>query len=457
MKKLLFVSLLAASVQLATAQDLKKVENNMVLNRVEDAKTEIDKVLADPKNASKPEVLYWKAKIYAALYKDAKLSEKFPSIDQDVKDAMQKYIAADPSFAVTKSKGADFFFDVYSASFQKGVKLFNEKKWNDAANYFETAITYIDEIIKNKWTNSSIAFDTTSLLYAGYSLQNANKLDGAAKYYGKLADNKVKGEGYIEVYRFLVVYYTNTNNKAEFDKYLALAKEVYPKEMPWDEFEMDFIDKNYDLAKKTAMYDKDDAAGTMTEKQYLQFGDLFVNVKNKEKGHLDSAQMAVYTLKAADAFKKAFAKNPSQSLAAFNVGIIYYTIFGEYDDQYSANIRTMRQLNSNKPVEKDPKKKAAAEAALKQQMDPLKKANADLEKPLFDNIDASIEWLTKSYNILKGKQDKTAVEKSVINKSVDFLANLYGYKRDTVRGKDAKAYDTYDAKYKEFDALHGKF
>ena len=97
MKKLLFVSLLAASVQLATAQDLKKVENNMVLNRVEDAKTEIDKVLADPKNASKPEVLYWKAKIYASLYKDAKLSEKFPSIDQDVKDAMQKYIAADPA------------------------------------------------------------------------------------------------------------------------------------------------------------------------------------------------------------------------------------------------------------------------------------------------------------------------------------------------------------------------
>lgn len=457
MKKLLFVSLFAASVQLAAAQDMKKVESNFLLNRVEDAKTEIEKVVADPKNAAKPEVLYWKAKIYAAVYKDAKLSEKFPSMDQDVKDAMQKYIAADPAFAVAKAKGADLFFDVYGTSFQKGVKLFNEKKWSDAAGYFETAIAYIDEIIKNKWTNSNIAFDTTALLYTGYSLQNANKLEGASKYYGKLADNKVKGEGYIEVYRFLVVYYTNTNNKAQFDKYLALAKEVYPKEMPWDEFEMDFIDKNYDLAKKSAMYDKDDAAGTMTEKQYLQFGDLFVNVKNKEKGHLDSAQIAGYTLKAADAFKKAFAKNPNQSLAAFNVGIIYYTIFGEYDDQYSANIRAMRQLNSNKPVEKDPKKKAAAEAALKQQMDPLKKANADLEKPLFDNIDASIEWLAKSYNILKDKADRTAVEKSVINKSVDFLANLYGYKRDKVRGKDAKAYDAYDAKYKEFDALHGKF
>jgi len=41
----------------------------------------------------------------------------------------------------------------------------------------------------------------------------------------------------------------------------------------------------------------------------------------------------------------------------------------------------------------------------------------------------------------------------VINKSVDFLANLYAYKRDRMRGKDPKAVDAFDAKYKEFDAL----
>jgi hypothetical protein len=457
MKNLLLVSLFAASVQLAVAQDIKKVESNFLLNRVEDAKTEIDKVIADPKNGTKPEALYWKAKVYAATYKDLKLSEKFPGIEQDAQDAIQKYMGADPGLAVVKAKGAEPFFDIYSTSFQKGVKLFNEKKWAEAAHSFEISITYIDEIIKNKWTNSSIAFDTTSLLYTGYALQNANKPNEAAKYYGKLADHKVKGEGYVEVYRFLVVHFTNANNEAQFNKYLALAKEVYPKEMPWDEFELDFIDKNYDLAKKTAMYDKEDAAGTLTEKKYLQFGDLFVNVKSKEKGHLDSAQIAGYTLKAVDAFKKAFAKNDKQALAAYNVGIIYYTIFGDYDDQYSSNIRTMRQLNANKPVEKDPKKKAATEAAYKQQVEPLKKANAELEKPISDNIDASIEWLTKSYNILKEKSDRTSVEKSVINKAVDFLANLYSYKRDKTRGKDAKAYDAYDVKYKEFDALHGKF
>ncbi len=457
MKKLLLLSMLAISLQSATAQDLKKVQSTFLLNRFEEAKTEVDKLAADAKTGTKPEVLYWKAKVYAAIYKDANLSTKYPGIAAEVNDAFKKYMAADPAYAQVKEKGADLFFDIYGASFAKGVKLFNDKKWDDAAGDFETAITYIDEIIRNKWTNAKLSFDTTALLYAGYSLQNASKLNDAAKYYGKLAENKVTGEGYVEVYRFLVIHYTNTNNEEQFKKYLALAKEVYPKALPWDEYEVDFLDKNYDLKKKTELYDKEDAAGTMSEAKYLQFGDLFVNVKNKEKGHLDSAQLSAYTVKAADAFKKAFAKNSQHAIAAFNVGVINYNIFGEYDDKYTANIRAMQTLNGNRTVEKDPKKKAVADAKFKEQVEPFKKANAELEKPLTEYVDASIDWLNKAYTILKDKSDRSNVEKSVLNKTIDFLANLYGYKRDKNRGKDAKAYDAYDAKFKEFDALHGKF
>jgi hypothetical protein len=45
----------------------------------------------------------------------------------------------------------------------------------------------------------------------------------------------------------------------------------------------------------------------------------------------------------------------------------------------------------------------------------------------------------------------------VISRSVDFLATLYGFKRDKVRGKDQKAYDDYDAKYNFYDTLHDKY
>ncbi|MBA5845416.1 hypothetical protein, partial [Escherichia coli] len=66
--------------------------------------------------------------------------------------------------------------------------------------------------------------------------------------------------------------------------------------------------------------------------------------------------------KGIEAFKKAFTKNAQNGLAAYNVGVTYYNFFNEEDDKYANNIRTLQQLNANKPVEKDPKKKVAAEA-----------------------------------------------------------------------------------------------
>ena len=47
-------------------------------------------------------------------------------------------------------------------------------------------------------------------------------------------------------------------------------------------------------------------------------------------------------------------------------------------------------------------------------------------------------------------------EKVVFERSLDFLANLYEYKRDKVRGKDMKLFDAYDAKYKEYESMHKK-
>ena len=455
MKKFLLLAIFAVTVQMAQSQDLKKVQTSYIINRMEDAKSEIDKVMADPKQQGKVEANYWKAKVYAAIYKDAKLQTKYPNALKDADEAFKKYSLADPTFAQVKENGAEGFFDMYGTSYATGVKVFNEKKWDEATVYFKVAVDYSDFIFSNKWSNANYAFDTTSLLFLSYSYQNASKPDEAAKYYGRLADAKVKGESYLDIYKFLASHYTQTKNEAQFTKYVDLGRELYP-DFAWDEFEIEYMDQNLTLAEKTSRYEKEDAAGTLSEIKYLQFGDIFVNAHRKDKD-LDSAGERLYNRKAADAFKKAYLKNNQNGIAAFNVGVIYYNFYGEYDDKYAANIRTMQGLNADKPIIKDPKKKAAAEAAFKLQIDPLKQANADLEKPMSENLDVSIEWLENSYNILKNKATRNTTEKSVINKTVDFLANLYAYKRDKVRGKDAKAFDAYDAKYKEYDALHAKF
>jgi hypothetical protein len=455
MKKLLLLTMIAVSALQVSAQELKKVETAYMINRFEDAKIEVDKVMADPKQKDKPEALYWKAKVSAAFFKDAKLRDKSPTTLKDADEAYKKYIASDPAFAKVKEKGAEGFFDMYATGYELGIKQFNDKKWDDAANFFKITVEYGDLIFTNKWSNKPIVLDTIPNLYLAYAYQNANKPADAAKYYARLADSKVSGENYLDVYRFLAQHFTTTKNEAGFKKYVAIGRELYPK-YPWDEVEIDYMDQNLSLAEKTALYDKEDAAGTLTEIKYLQFGDIFVNAPHKDKT-MDSVKGRMYDLKAAEAYKKAFAKNPQNGIASFNVGVIYYNIYGDYDDQYAANIRTMQGLNADRPVEKDPKKKAAADALYKQKTDPIKQANAVIEKPLMENLDLSVEWLEKSYMILKDKSGRNATEKSVINKSVDFLANLYAYKRDRMRGKDAKAFDAFDTKYKEYDGLHAKF
>lgn len=453
MKYFFSLLLVAVSFAQATAQDVKKVQTMFLLGKIEDAKTEIDKVVADPKSVGKPETWYWKSRIYANLYATEATKAKYPNAKSEADEAFKKYVQLDPTFALVKSNGPNGFFDMYSSAFNQGLAEFKAKNWEAAAKAFEGAVYYSDFIFKNKWSSSSAPFDTTSILYAGYSYQNAHIGNEAVKFYTRLAESKANGEGLADAYKFVVDYYTKQKDKANFDKYIAISKDLFPKEN-WEDFEIQYIDQNLDLREKTDLYDKWDAAGTMSENQYIMFGDEFVNVKHKEA---DSSIHDKYTRKGIEAFKKAFTKNAQNGLAAYNVGVTYYNFFNEEDDKYANNIRTLQQLNANKPVEKDPKKKVAAEAKFKEQTDAIRKLNLDVEKKAIENADLAIEWLNKAFVVLKDKEKRSTTERSVINKTVDFLANLYQYRANRTRGKDQKASDSFDAKYKEFDALHGKY
>jgi hypothetical protein len=219
---------------------------------------------------------------------------------------------------------------------------------------------------------------------------------------------------------------------------------------------MDYLEKNFNLAEKTALYDKESAAGTLNEFQYLQFGDWFANTRNKEKD-IDSATQAMYSRKASEAFQKAYEKNNKNAVAAFNAGLLFYNYFNDYSDKYSDNIRTLQMMNANKPApEKDPKKRAAQDAKFKEQTDAVKKLNTELEKPINENLETSIGWMEKAVDALRGRNDLNRTEKMVFERSLDYLANMYEYKRDKMRGKDMKLYDLYDAKYKEYESMHKK-
>jgi hypothetical protein len=459
MKKILLLSMIAILAIGTKAQDFKKVNTAVLINKMGDAKTEIDKLSIDPKALGKAEYWYFRSKIYAALIKDADANKKYPTLITDVANAIKKLIELDQNFTLLKERSSDAIFDMYSYGFNNGIRTFNDKKWDSAAYYFEYAVTYSDVLFQNKLTkDTKMSFDTTSILYAGYSAQNATKAALACKYYARLADAKVSTDGYVDIYKYLIINLMNDKKEEDFNKYLGIARVAFPKEN-WGDYEVEYIDRNFSLDQKISYFNKADAAGSMTEMQYLQFGEIFIGVKRdaKEKTKYDSTQLDAFEKKGIEAYKKAFTKNPENAIASYNIGVIYYNNFGLVDDQIAANIKSLQQINSTKPVEKDPKKKAALDAKFKLMIDPILKANQDLEKPINDNLDNAIEWLEKTFAIENAKKERNSTDKSISNKSVDFLANIFQYKRDRLRGKDNKAFDAYDAKYKQYDVLHGKF
>jgi hypothetical protein len=453
MKKLMSVLTIFLAMHTVQAQEFDKVKTNLLLGKTDDAKADYDKVLTKKANlVGTAAAYYWKSKIYSAYNKDA---VKYPNAYNETRKALDEYMKAEPSLQLAKDNGQEPFFDIYSKSFKGGVDSFNVKAWKGAAEYFIDVVKYSDIIFTQGWASSKQKFDTTALIYAGYSSQNAGNIDDAVFYYKRLVDNKVATAELVDVYRYLLIQLIDKKDKAQFDTYLALSAAAYPNES-WVEYGTDYIDKNLSIDEKVAMFDKLVAGGTISELECQMFGDMFMAGKSAEGVSQDNADK--YTSKASEAYKKAYTMNTKNYAAAFNAGISHYNAYAVLDEKVSVNIKALQTINSTKPVApKDPKKKAAFDAFYKAKIDSVRKLNTSLEAPIKENVDAAIEWIDKAYNVIKEKEQLERAEKNVALRSVDFLATLYAFKRDKVRGKDQKAYDELDAKFNIYDQLHDKY
>ncbi|MEY4460009.1 MAG: hypothetical protein RIT38_1239, partial [Bacteroidota bacterium] len=368
--------------------------------------------------------------------------------------SLEAYIQADPEFKLAIEKGQEPFFEVYIRSFKDGVAAFGEKKWKDAAMNFDRGVVLSDIIFTKGWSSNKQPFDTTTLMYAGYSNQNAGNVETTLKHYTRMIHANLNAADLIDIYKYVLIQYIEQKDKANFEKYYVIAEKAYPQDK-WFEFRADYIDRNMTAEEKVASFEAQVAANNITEIECQMYGDMFMAVKNEE--NVAEAKANLFLDKAADAYMKAYNMNKQNFAAAFNVGISYYNQYSGLDDQYGNNIRALQQLNSNKPVApKDPKKKLAFDAAFKAQQDSIKKLNLALDAPMKAKADQAIEWIENAFNIIKDKETLTRSEKNVAARSVDFLATLYAAKRDKNRANQ-KVYDELDAKFNKYDQLHDKY
>lgn len=420
------VLLLFSAVATTKAQDFKKVRGFVMINKTEEAKTELEKVLADPKAAGTAEASLLKAEIYGTIAGDPALSAKYPGANMEAWAALQKYLQLEPTEEKLKADQYKGVNSIYSSLFAEGVKSYNDKSWDSAFAKFKVVAELGDMFTSRKWSNS--AFDTTSYLYAGVTAQNAKQNEEAAKYYGKIAEHKVVGQDYESLYDFLVKYYLNNKDEANFQKYVALAKEAYPKNPVWADLEFANKTDNADPATMAKAFADADAAKTLTTGNYLDYGDYFIN--NKKIKDLEAPQRKEYLIKASYAFSRAHDLDTANAVAAYNAGVAAYTLFEEASD-------SARKITGVTPT--------------------IKANRAAADKITDAAADKSIEWIEKSYVSLAAKTTRTNTEKNVVGKAADLLYNLYAYKKDRSKVLNPKDYDKFDAKSKYYDSMHGKF
>ncbi len=442
----------------AQSKELKEVQKYYLTGKIEPAKEIVDKLAANPANANNAEVWIWKSTLDAEFSADEQLKTKCPDCLTSSFDAFKKYEALEKSLTLAselpfKWKSLGIMYDKY---YSVGRDFYKEKNYTAAFDNFEKAAYFSNIIMKKDIRGNKGSLDTLPILMSAYAAQNAQKVNEALHYYSIAADFKFGGETDLDMYKYLIYNYSELKDKANFEKYFAIAQEKYPKEN-FEDYRFDFIAKNLSMDEKLAFYDAEDAKGNLSASAYMSFGDMFVNLKKEEKLALekDPAKKLALQLKGREAFKKSYKKN-NDVLAGFNVGVLYYNEYNLLDEERSENVKKMQEINTNKTVEKDPKKKAAADAKVKEQIEPLKKANAELEPKIMVAVDNGIEWLEKTYTALKDKTEKTKPEKTSFKNTVKFLGLFYELKRDKAKGKDPKAYETFDAKSKQYYEVYDK-
>src|SRR4051812_4791150 len=213
MKKLLFFLLLVTTTFIVNAQNYNDVLLKYSTKKYEEAKTEIDKLAADPKASDKPETYLWKLTVNGELYGDSTLRAKYPDAGKEAWDALNKYVEKDPQLAKLKENSAEngnglrAVSMLYGKSFDYGRSAFQNKDWNSAFDYFSLC-QKVSELIGKYGlnTNGKYTIDTTVVLYTGYAAQNAGKQADAVARYKALADWKVNDKDFEDIYKYILDY-----------------------------------------------------------------------------------------------------------------------------------------------------------------------------------------------------------------------------------------------------------
>jgi hypothetical protein len=430
MKKSTFI--LAAICFLASglsAQNYTTAKNLLALNQYAKAKEDFDKSITNAKYAGKPEAWILKTCIYAglAMADENKGKPEGEQLATEADAAFTKYKEMDPSMKLVDE---DLVYrngpiNLYSSYYTEGYGDYTAKKYPEAFQKLKKAVSYSDLLIDKKIIGT--ALDTNVLILAGVTAEQTDQRDDAAKYYGRLADNKVTGDGFESVYRFLVSYNFEKRNMEAFKKYKDLGKELYPKSEFFDYDKVDFaVGLASNFSEKLKAIDDVLATDPNNYKANEVLGELIFDTLNPHNDEAKRPENAPeMEAKMLMAFKKAAAAEPNNELAYIYMG-----------DHYI-----------HKAVRATEAKKTADA-----------KTKTELDTKYGDAMEGAREPYLKAAEIFAARSasELNARDKQQYKKVTSYLADIYAYKKvhSKANSPDQAKYAAEEKKWNEvYDSI----
>jgi hypothetical protein len=399
------------------SQDIDDIKNFAGKNQWDKAKEAVDKYLANEKNAKKGEGWFWKAQVYSSIAKDPNFSKQFPNTRSEAFAAYKKYLELDPKGVVGTINQHSPLFDIAFGYLEQATNSFNAKQYDDALTGFKSAEQVQDYIVQKAFSYGSFSFpayDTQLYLNVAASAINAKKDDVAVEYYQKIADKRIKGTSYDEIYRYLVDYFEKKGDKANFAKYLAIGREVYPKDEFWCEVGLKEVEN--DKKKLFAKYDELLASGCDTYFTRYNYGvEMFNYAYVGEKAPEDKAAVQA---KLEEVLKKAVEMNPKGPEANMLMCRHHFATLKTLGEEYDA-------IKGTKPED-------------------IKKKN-DINARINREYEAAHPYMLTVYGLYNGKSNLEPREKGQFKIITSMLLEYSENKKDKVKIKE------YSDKLKEIE------
>jgi len=440
MKKLFLTAMLAVLGFLSQAQKLEKAKDLLTRKKLTDAKTEIDNVLGVEKNKTNSEAWYTKAKIYGAIAADSSLKSTVPDARATAFESMKQYLtleagvkdAAKRNIQLTIDNNAPLI-ELYTGYSKDAASFYNASNFNDAFVNFKKSLEVFD--LMSEKGIIPIKLDTTTTLYAGISAEKAQKPDDAAVYYGKIAEAKAKGEGFVEIYKWLADYYRRKDDVANASKFSALGKEVYPTDPFWTGFDLDMAREK---GNKEDLFKKYEAVIKENPDNYLflfNYGVELYQTGYDPDASKRPANSKELISKAIEVMSKTLEKKPDFANANMVLGQIYYNQGVEINNE-NKNIRPS--------------------GGVKLTPDQLKKKD-ELRAETSKKFDQALPYLTKVDELLDSQGKLKMDEKDNLKNALDLLIiineekvnALEQKKRQAEAKKDAAGIKAIDAEIKK--------